>query len=69
MVHFFGIFEPLFGERTVAPEAPHKTGFFGGTPEALVEDNEDEVVAAQDTADLIEAASERPHAFVMRYSF
>lgn len=69
MVHFFGIFEPLFGERSAAPEAPHKTGFFGGTPDPLIKDDEDEVAVARDTADLIEAASERPHAFVMRYSF
>jgi hypothetical protein len=34
MVHFFGIFSPTFGQRTEAAEAPHKTGFFGGLPDA-----------------------------------
>lgn len=33
MVHFFGILNPGFGKRAAAEEAPHKTGFFGGSPD------------------------------------
>ena len=33
MVHFFGILTPGFGKRSAAAEAPHKTSFFGGTPD------------------------------------
>ena len=33
MVHFFGILSPDFGKRTETVDAPHKAGFFGGTPE------------------------------------
>ncbi|MGB3335961.1 MAG: hypothetical protein WBA73_02155 [Devosia sp.] len=33
MVHFFGILSPDFGKRTAAPDAPNKTGFFGGVPD------------------------------------
>ena len=32
MVTFFGIFDREFGPRVASDEAPHKTGFFGGTP-------------------------------------
>lgn len=33
MVHFFGILNPGFGKRESAPDAPHKTEFFGGVPD------------------------------------
>lgn len=75
MVHFFGILAPAFGKRSSADEAPYKTEFFGGSPDAafgavpLSRAEQDACYLAGKSwePDPVEQLSARPYAFVGRY--
>lgn len=77
MVHFFGILSPDFGRRLPADEAPRKAGFFGAPADAdgvetllsRAEQDAEYLSGKYPEPDPVEAASARPHAFVMRYTF
>ena len=76
MVHFFGIFAPDFGKRSAADEAPHKAGFFGGTPDVALgavplsraEQDACYLNGKSWEPDPVESAAARPYAFVSRYT-
>lgn len=76
MVHFFGILSPDFGKREASDEAPHKSGFFGGLPDAAIgavplsraEQDACYLNGKSWEPDPIEEVASRPYLFIPRHT-